>query len=160
MTRDIGTENSKPSYKIGRGRPPTATQFKKGVSGNPKGSRKAATNIAEILKDTLKETTVVLKGGRKRKVSNQKAMLTSIVNSAILGDLRALNEVQKLMARVGLLEPLPDLSNLHGVFALTPEEMKDFDSFPDRRLTILLGVRERDAIERLRIKQLNPHLRL
>ena len=44
-------------YKVGPGRPPLHTRFKKGRSGNPGGKRKQ--NMPALLADTLDEPTFV-----------------------------------------------------------------------------------------------------
>ena len=51
-------------YKVGRGRPPRGSQFKKGHSGNPKGRPKGSRNIATILTRMLDESHVMPDGKR------------------------------------------------------------------------------------------------
>src|SRR5258705_9938588 len=43
---DADARNSNRKYEVGRGKPPKATRFQKGKSGNPKGSRKKGMRIS------------------------------------------------------------------------------------------------------------------
>ena len=47
------------TYKVGYGKPPKQTQFKKGVSGNPSGRPKGSLNMATVLQRTLSEKTAI-----------------------------------------------------------------------------------------------------
>jgi len=40
-------------YRVGDGRPPTKTQFKSGISGNPKGRNKNAPRLSGVIEQVL-----------------------------------------------------------------------------------------------------------
>ena len=53
--------DSESDYKVGPGRPPLHTRFKKGQSGNPGG--RSAKSLPALLADALNETVVVTSTG-------------------------------------------------------------------------------------------------
>ncbi len=91
-------DETKPSdYEVGFGKPPAATRFKKGQSGNPKGRPKGKANaVTEILR-ALEEKVVINENGRRRVVTKLVAAMTQLANKAAGGDLRALNLATVLM---------------------------------------------------------------
>ena len=60
------------NYQIGYGRPPKATQFKKGVSGNKKGRPKGSTNIASLFHAAVNERLSITESGQRRTISRLK----------------------------------------------------------------------------------------
>ena len=97
------------SYEVGYGKPPKATQFKKGKSGNPRGRPKGSLNLATDLTAELGETITVREDGRPRKVSKQRALIKSLMAKALQGDVRATTALLALYARV-ICEPPEDES--------------------------------------------------
>jgi hypothetical protein len=93
--------------KVGYGKPPKATRFKKGKSGNPKGRPKGSLNLATDLTAELGEHITVREDGRPRKVSKQRALIKSLMAKALQGDVRATTSLLALYARV-ITEPLLD----------------------------------------------------
>jgi Family of unknown function (DUF5681) len=47
------------SYKVGKGRPPSATRWKPGQSGNPKGRPRDSKNLEALLTEALSEKVPV-----------------------------------------------------------------------------------------------------
>lgn len=78
-------------YKVGYKRPPKATQFKPGQSGNPKGRPKGVKNLATDLKEELEERITVTEGGKPLQVTKQRAMFKTLMAKALKGDSRAAN---------------------------------------------------------------------
>jgi Family of unknown function (DUF5681) len=94
-------------YEIGYGKPPKASQFKKGRSGNPKNrSRQVKTN-AKLLSDMLDETVPATENGRKRKMAKVEAGLKQIVNRAAQGDRQSIQTVLRMIERVQGHYPKP-----------------------------------------------------
>jgi len=94
-------------YNVGYGKPPKATRFKKGKSGNPRGRPKGSLNLATDLTAELGEHITVREDGRPRKVSKQRALIKSLMAKALQGDVRATASLLALYARV-ITEPPPD----------------------------------------------------
>src|SRR5690242_17866593 len=95
---------TKPNPEIGYGRPPVATRFKKGQSGNPKGRPKAAeiSDVAPLIESVFAEPIAVREGEQTRTISNLEAMLLAQVRNALQGDAKATRTVFKLGAKAGL----------------------------------------------------------
>lgn len=79
--------------EVGYGKPPEATRFKKGVSGNPKGRPKGSLNVATVFIKTLREKVVINENGRRKTVTKLEAALKQLVNKAASGDIRALRQL-------------------------------------------------------------------
>lgn len=75
-------------YEVGFGKPPKATQFKKGQSGNPNGRPKGSTNLSSTLRRTLNEKVMIMESGRQKLVSKGEAAIKQLVNRAAQGELQ------------------------------------------------------------------------
>ena len=85
-------EQDKPlDYDVGFGKPPAATQFKKGQSGNPKGRPKGKRNASTVILRALGAKVVINENGRRRELTKFEAALTQLANKAAQGDMRAVN---------------------------------------------------------------------
>jgi hypothetical protein len=77
------------TYKVGYGRPPIETRFKKGVSGNPAGRKPGRRNVSSVIAAALAETVVVNENGRRRTITKLEAAFKQMANKAAGGDARA-----------------------------------------------------------------------
>jgi hypothetical protein len=96
-------------YRVGYRKPPKATRFKPGQSGNPKGRPKGSPNLASDLSAELGEQITVREGGQARHISKQRALVKSLMAKALQGDVRATTALLALYARV-ISEPPEDES--------------------------------------------------
>jgi hypothetical protein len=94
-------------YKVGYGKPPKTTRFRKGESGNARGRPRGSLNLATDLTAELGEHITVREDGRPRKVSKQRALIKSLMAKALQGDVRAMAALLALYARV-ITEPFHD----------------------------------------------------
>ena len=85
-------------YKVGPGRPPLHTRFKKGQSGNPRG--RSPKNLATLLADALSEKVYATIDGRRRKITKREAIVTQMVNKSASADLRATKMLIDMMKDV------------------------------------------------------------
>jgi len=74
-------------YKVGPGKPPLNTRFRKGQSGNPGGRRKK--QLPALLADALNETVFVTIDGERREITKREAIVHQLVNKSTTADLRA-----------------------------------------------------------------------
>jgi hypothetical protein len=93
------TENDKTgelpaaATRVGFRRPPEATRFKKGVSGNPRGRPKGSLNVATAFMKALREKVVINERGQRKTITKLKAALKQLANKGASGDLRALTQL-------------------------------------------------------------------
>lgn len=85
---------------VGYGKPPAATRYKAGKSGNPRGRPKGSGNLATDLCAELSEQITVREGGQARRISKQRALIKSLMAKALQGDVRATTALLALYARV------------------------------------------------------------
>ena len=76
-------------YKVGYGRPPLGSRFRKGQSGNPRGKQKGTRSLDAELAEELSETVKVTENGKQKTYSKRRLILKALVARAIKGDVRA-----------------------------------------------------------------------
>ncbi len=86
-------EDRSTDYEVGFGKPPKATQFQKGRSGNPKGRPKGARNTATVAHAVLNEKITINENGRQKVVTKREAMIKKLVNGSLQGDNSAMRLV-------------------------------------------------------------------
>jgi hypothetical protein len=79
-------------YEVGYGKPPRATQFKKGQSGNPRGRPKGAKGFDAQLKEAFGQKVEVQLKGKMRRITAGQAMLLKLTAKALGGDMAALRQ--------------------------------------------------------------------
>jgi hypothetical protein len=87
--------------KSGSRNPPKHSQFKKGVSGNPKGrpKRRKGQLVSHIISKVQSTLTAYREGGRTKRASRLELALKKLVNSALEGDARSAEELFTLRAK-------------------------------------------------------------
>ena len=77
-------------YEIGRGRPPKATQWKKGKSANPGGrSSPRPTSLLEMIDKLLLTPVKITRDGESKRVTTLEAILEQLWSKGIANDRRA-----------------------------------------------------------------------
>lgn len=94
-------------YKVGYGKPPPHTRFKKGRSGNPNGRSKGSKNLLTLLDQVMNAGVAINENGKRKIISKMEAVVTQIVNKAASGDARA---TQQFIQLVFMLEGKQDLN--------------------------------------------------
>jgi hypothetical protein len=83
--------------RVGHCRPPLATRFRPGQSGNPHGRPKRPRKLAEMVEEALSEWVEVKKGKRTRRMSKLEATVRHLANKAAGGEGRAIYVLVSLL---------------------------------------------------------------
>lgn len=75
--------------------PSRDTRFKPGQSGNPNGRPRKERSLRNLIEAELDAEMQVAEGGKAIRLSKREALAKSMVNNAIKGDQRALNNLLK-----------------------------------------------------------------
>lgn len=86
---------------VGYGRPPQATQFKKGQSGNPRGRPKGSRPVGALLQDILGQRIAVTENGKTRRLPALEIMLRRLANDAMRSEPAAVKLMLSLVDRYG-----------------------------------------------------------
>jgi hypothetical protein len=76
----------KSDYEIGYCKPPSATRFKSGQSGNPRGRSKRSKNGKTLLKQALDETILISEAGIPRRMTKREVFFRTLVARALKDD--------------------------------------------------------------------------
>lgn len=88
-------------YDVGYGKPPAATQFQKGRSGNPNGRPRGSKNLATIVRQAANERVTIVVKGKQRSITKLEAAAKQLANKAAQGDLKAM---QMLLPQLAALD--------------------------------------------------------
>lgn len=100
--------DNKSGSGVGYGKPPAATQFKKGISGNPAGRPKGSKSLATIVAQMGSRKITVNIAGKQRKVNMLEAMIMQLNIKGASGDLKAIRQVIALQQIYGEGEQAKD----------------------------------------------------
>lgn len=114
-------------FEVGYGKPPKATRFKKGRSGNPKGRPKGAKGVNASLKRELEVKITVREGSREVRISKAEAIAKRVTASALKGDTKMLMALLKLDTD---LFNASDMDAQESARAVEPDSV-DFDILRD-----------------------------
>src|SRR6478752_5394166 len=86
-----GTEpkDTKAGYAVGYGKPPKATQFKPGKSGNPNGRPKGQPTTQQLLLDEAAKLVKIKAGEEIVHLSKHRAIIRKLYNMALEGNFPA-----------------------------------------------------------------------
>jgi hypothetical protein len=89
-------------FEVGYGKPPRATRYKPGQSGNSKGRPKRSKNGKTILLEALNETVVVSENGVQKRMTKLELLIRTAIARASKDSKTALNFL-KVIEEHGLL---------------------------------------------------------
>jgi hypothetical protein len=129
-------------YSVGYGRPPEATRFKPGQSGNPKGRPKGAKNLTTLVTEELRRPIILKENGKTRRVSKAEAIVKQLVNKALSADAKSTIIVFDEMRRV---EALADAQHAAAPDISRPEDQATLQSI-FRRIQLTEGARDAGSV--------------
>jgi hypothetical protein len=88
-------------YDVGYRRPPKATRFAAGKSGNPKGRPKGSRPVGAVLQDIIQQKVPVTENGRTRRIPALEVIIRRLANDAMRSDPRAIKLLLSLVDRYG-----------------------------------------------------------
>ncbi len=91
--------------KTGYSNPPRNSQFKPGVSGNPKGRPKGSKNLSTDVAEELAQQVSLNEGGTPIVISKQRAIIKTLVARSLKGDARACTALIKLIQTSEIAKP-------------------------------------------------------
>ena len=97
--------------ETGYGKPPKKYQFKKGVSGNPRGRPKGKKSFAARFQKFLDEKITVHINGKTETLTKEDAFLKRVINDAIAGKPGATNQL------IALKQMVSDMPGTEGMSA-------------------------------------------
>jgi len=101
--------NRKGAGKVGRGNPPKHTQFRKGISGNPKGRPKGSKNLSTLMMEAARDQVSATIGGKTRKISKIQATTMQLATKAAGGDHAAMGRfldwIDEIETRAAAVKP-------------------------------------------------------
>lgn len=128
------TDTEEDDYKVGYGKPPKHTQFKKGRSGNSRGGVPPQRPLAESVAAMLNRVTTITVNGKRERVRMQDAFAAAQVQKAIAGDGKAAKLVSELSLRAPPPkneQPAEEIWRLHRetLDLMTDEEVEVLEKF-------------------------------
>jgi hypothetical protein len=121
-------------YEVGYKKPPKATRFVKGQSGNRKGRPRNTRNFKTDLRSVLDEDLMLTVGGEQVKLSACRAMLVALRNKALKGDVRAIGLFVNLLERL-----IPETLAEEVKHAIPRDDLEIFAEAIDRHVTLRLA---------------------
>lgn len=88
-------------YPVGYGRPPLASRFAPGVSGNPSGRPKGSGGLKTSLDRILRRKVQLKVDGRRKRVPVTEAVLLQLSHKALGGDAAAIREYLRIAMAYG-----------------------------------------------------------
>ena len=113
--------------QVGYKRPPVASRFKKGQSGNPQGRRRRApATIAAMVAEELQSTEVISDNGRRLKVPKIRILIKEAVKQAMKGHFQPLVLMTKMSHALEQLSGTANRKNEEDEFShLSDEELDE-----------------------------------
>jgi Family of unknown function (DUF5681) len=126
-------KGSRPAdYDVGYGRPPKATQFRPGQSGNPKGRPKGSRSLAATLKKVTERKVPVTENGKTSWISADEVVLLQLLRNAMRGDSSAIKLLFPLIDRYRDSPAAPNAKNPHPrTVIILPSNGREIEQEPD-----------------------------
>jgi hypothetical protein len=91
-------------YVVGYGKPPAASRFKRGQTGNPKGRPKGQKNLKTLIRQAMTAKISVQEGSSNRQVSKIEGVVLRQLQNALKGNDRSAMAVIRMALQLGFLD--------------------------------------------------------
>jgi hypothetical protein len=122
----LGTSDT--SSDVGYGKPPKATRFRKGRSGNPKGRQRGDENLLSVFKRMVTKRIKIKEDDRWRTITMADAIILQNVGAALQRDQIAMGNIIRLAEESGELIDRTDVKQV-GMPAIFPIRSKNIEEF-------------------------------
>jgi len=92
------------NYSVGYRRPPVASRFKPGTSGNAKGRPKGSKNLKTLIREAMTAGISIQEGAKTKRVSRLEGVVLRQLQKALMGSDQAAMAVVKIALQLGFLE--------------------------------------------------------
>jgi hypothetical protein len=123
-----GTKPSDAAHEVGYGKPPKATRFRKGRSGNPKGRQSGDENLLSVFKRMATKRTKIREGDKWRTITMADAIILQNYKAALQKDQIAMSNIIRLAEESGELIDRTDVKQV-GMPAAFPIRSKSMEEF-------------------------------
>jgi hypothetical protein len=106
--RDKEPQDRAADYPVGYGKPPLASRFKRGTSGNAKGRPKGSKNLKTLIRDAMTASISIQEGAKTKRVSRIEGVVLRQLQKALMGSDQAAMAVVKIALQLGFLEDSTD----------------------------------------------------
>ena len=111
------------AYTVGYAKPPSASRFEPGVSGNVKGRPKGRKNLKTLIKQAMTATITVQEGTSGRQVTKLEGVVLRQLQNALKGNDRSAMAVIKMANEIGLLDDATDVSGTESNLSAADERI-------------------------------------
>ena len=129
MNDDMGNDDEIKDYEVGYKKPPKSGQFKKGVSGNPSGRPKRASDLHLKFLQELNSRVPISENGRRKNITKFEVVAKQLIHKAATGSVQAqrltINFGQQAQERVE--EQEKNAPKKLDITVLRPEDLSDED---------------------------------
>jgi hypothetical protein len=129
-------ESSYARSDVGYGKPPKATRFRKGRSGNPKGRQRGDENLLSVFKRMAIKRIKIREGDRWRTITWADAILLQNYKAALQRDQIAMSNIIRLAEESGELIDRTDVKQVGrpAAFPIRPKNMEEFMALFGRKV--------------------------
>jgi hypothetical protein len=122
------TRPSEAVHEVGYGKPPKATRFRKGRSGNPKGRPSGDENLLSVFKRMVTKRIKIREGDKSRTITMADAIILQNYKAALQRDQMAMSNIIRLAEESGELIDRTDVKQV-GMPAFFPVKAKNMTEF-------------------------------
>jgi Family of unknown function (DUF5681) len=122
------TKPTNATHEVGYGKPPKATRFRKGHSGNPKGRQRGDENLLAVFKRMVSKRIKIKEDDRWRTITMADAIILQNYKAALQRDQIAMSNIIRLAEESGELIDRSDVKQV-GRPAIFPIRSKNIEEF-------------------------------